>query len=373
MHTHDTNGTGVATMIACAEAGADIVDAAIDSVSGTTSQPALSAIVASLQHTAFASELRLGDIAVIDAYWAQLRLMYSGFDADLVSPDCTVYEHEIPGGQYSNLMFQARSLGLGSQWEQTKTAYTNANMLLGDIIKATPTSKAVGDLAQFMVDKNLSPEDVKAQASKLDFPGSVLDFFEGRMGFPFDGFPEPLRTDALRGKPFTSWVRPGVTMKPIDLNAILDELQNRFPNRSLTQCDVSSYIMFPEVYLDYCRFQEQFGNVSNIPTEVLFTRPEIGETIVVKDDRGQDQIVTLLATGKTDESTGKREVFFRMNGELCCVYVVDKDGKASNPLVHAPTYSLHFDPHLTKTCIFTNDNFRSTSPATSKARKSSPW
>lgn len=314
MHTHDTNGTGVATMVACAEAGADIVDTAIDCLSGTTSQPAVSAMIASLQYTPQASELSLDMVSQIDAYWAQLRMLYAGFDADLRSPDPTVYTHEIPGGQYSNLLFQARQLGLGAQWEETKAAYTAANGLLGDIIKATPTSKAVGDLAQFMVDKGLSATEVQANAASLDLPGSVLDFFAGNMGFPFDGFPEPLRTQALRGAPVSDLViRPGSILQPKNLKDIRAEIQTLFPYPRPTDCDVSSYIMFPDVYTDYRRFKEQFGDVSDVPTEVFFTALQPGKAIDVKTVDGKTWSVELSAVGTANER-GLREIFWRVNG-----------------------------------------------------------
>ncbi|CAI4217073.1 unnamed protein product, partial [Parascedosporium putredinis] len=170
VHTHDSAGTGVASMVACAKAGADVVDAATDSLSGMTSQPSLNAILASLEGTDLQPDLNVRHIRAIDQYWAQLRLLYSPFEAHLTGPDPEVYEHEIPGGQLTNMMFQASQLGLGSQWAETKKAYEQANELLGDIVKVTPTSKVVGDLAQFMVSNKLGLEDVKARASQLDFP-----------------------------------------------------------------------------------------------------------------------------------------------------------------------------------------------------------
>ncbi|KMU75718.1 LOW QUALITY PROTEIN: pyruvate carboxylase [Coccidioides immitis RMSCC 3703] len=196
VHTHDSAGTGVASMVACALAGADAVDAATDSMSGMTSQPSVGAILASLEGTECDPKLDIRNVRAIDSYWAQLRLLYSPFEAGLTGPDPEVYEHEIPGGQLTNLIFQAHQLGLGTQWAETKKAYKQANDLLGDIVKVTPTSKVVGDLAQFMVSNKLTPDDVIARAGELDFPGSVLEFLEGLMGQPYGGFPEPLRSKA---------------------------------------------------------------------------------------------------------------------------------------------------------------------------------
>ena len=185
VHTHDSSGTGVTSMVACAEAGADAVDACSDAMSGCTSQPSIGAILASLEGTEHETGLYAPNVRALDTYWAQLRLVYSPFEAGLTGPDPEVYEHEIPGGQLTNLIFQASQLGLGTQWAQTKKAYEQANQLLGDIVKVTPTSKVVGDLAQFMVSNKLSPEEVESKAGELDFPGSVLEFLEGLMGQPY--------------------------------------------------------------------------------------------------------------------------------------------------------------------------------------------
>ncbi|CRK33372.1 hypothetical protein BN1723_014727, partial [Verticillium longisporum] len=229
VHTHDSAGTGVASMVACAKAGADAVDAATDSLSGMTSQPSINAILASLEGSDLDPGLNPAHVRALDTYWSQLRLLYSPFEAHLAGPDPEVYEHEIPGGQLTNMMFQAQQLGLGTQWAETKKAYEHANDLLGDIVKVTPTSKVVGDLAQFMVSNKLSPEDVKARAGELDFPGSVLEFLEGMMGQPFGGFPEPLRSDALRGRRKLD-ARPGLSLEPVDFVKVKRELgknQNR--------------------------------------------------------------------------------------------------------------------------------------------------
>ncbi|KAM9933380.1 hypothetical protein OXX80_006998, partial [Metschnikowia pulcherrima] len=199
VHTHDSAGTGVASMDAAAKAGADVVDAASNAMSGMTSQPSISALIAS-----FEGDVKHGLdenlVRELDNYWAQMRLLYSCFEADLKGPDPEVYQHEIPGGQLTNLIFQAQQLGLGAKWLLTKENYKVANRLLGDVVKVTPTSKVVGDLAQFMVSNNLTEQDVVKLAPELDFPDSVLDFMEGLMGTPYGGFPEPLRTNMLGNK-----------------------------------------------------------------------------------------------------------------------------------------------------------------------------
>ena len=327
VHTHDSAGTGVATYVACAEAGADAVDTASDSLSGMTSQPSIGALLASLEGTGLEPGLNGAHVRAIDTYWAQLRLLYSPFEAGLTGPDPEVYEHEIPGGQLTNLIFQASQLGLGTQWAETKKAYEQANDLLGDIVKVTPTSKVVGDLAQFMVSNRLSYDDVIAKAKELDFPGSVLEFFEGLMGQPYGGFPEPLRTDALRGRRKLD-KRPGLFLEPMDLAKIKKDINDKFGSAS--ECDVASYAMYPKVFEDYRKFINKYGDLSVLPTRFFLSRPEIGEEFNVELEKGKVLILKLLAIGPLSEQTGQREVFYEMNGEVRQVTVDDKNAAVEN-------------------------------------------
>ncbi|KAK3393485.1 pyruvate carboxylase [Podospora didyma] len=328
VHTHDSAGTGVASMVACAMAGADAVDAATDSLSGMTSQPSINAILASLEGSDKDPGLNVHHVRALDTYWSQLRLLYSPFEAHLTGPDPEVYEHEIPGGQLTNMMFQASQLGLGSQWLETKKAYEQANDLLGDIVKVTPTSKVVGDLAQFMVSNKLSFEDVQARAAELDFPGSVLEFLEGLMGQPYGGFPEPLRTNALRGRRKLD-KRPGLTLEPIDFPKIRKELSRKFGG-TVTECDVASYVMYPKVFEDYKKFVAKYGDLSVLPTKYFLSKPEIGEEFHVELEKGKVLILKLLAVGPLSENTGQREVFYEMNGEVRQATVDDKQASVEN-------------------------------------------
>lgn len=328
VHTHDSAGTGVTSMVACAEAGADAVDACSDSMSGMTSQPSINAVLASLEGTNLDPGLNVHHVRALDTYWSQLRLLYSPFEAHLSGPDPEVYEHEIPGGQLTNMMFQAQQLGLGSQWLETKKAYEQANDLLGDIVKVTPTSKVVGDLAQFMVSNKLSLEDVKARAKELDFPGSVLEFFEGLMGQPYGGFPEPLRTDALRGRRKMD-KRPGLYLEPVDFAKVRRELAQKY-GAPVSECDVASYIMYPKVFEDYKKFTQKFGDLSVLPTQYFLTKPEIGEEFHVELEKGKVLILKLLAIGPLSEHTGQRDVFYEMNGEVRQVTVDDKKASVEN-------------------------------------------
>lgn len=328
VHTHDSAGTGVASMVACAMAGADAVDAATDSLSGMTSQPSINAIIASLDGTDKQTGLNPAHVRALDTYWSQLRLLYSPFEAHLTGPDPEVYEHEIPGGQLTNMMFQASQLGLGSQWLETKKAYEQANDLLGDIVKVTPTSKVVGDLAQFMVSNKLSYDDVIARAGELDFPGSVLEFLEGLMGQPYGGFPEPFRTNALRGRRKLD-KRPGLFLEPIDFVKVKKELIRKYGG-PVTECDVASHIMYPKVFEDYKKFVAKFGDLSVLPTKYFLSKPEIGEEFHVELEKGKVLILKLLAVGPLSENTGQREVFYEMNGEVRQVTVDDKKASVEN-------------------------------------------
>lgn len=327
VHTHDSAGTGVATYVACARAGADAVDTATDSMSGMTSQPSVGALLASLEGTGLEPGLNVHHIRALDAYWAQLRLLYSPFEAGLTGPDPEVYEHEIPGGQLTNLIFQASQLGLGAQWAETKKAYEQANDLLGDIVKVTPTSKVVGDLAQFMVSNKLSYDDVLRKAKDLDFPGSVLEFFEGLMGQPYGGFPEPLRTDALRGRRKLD-KRPGLSLPPMDLAKIKKDINEKFGSAS--ECDVASYAMYPKVFEDYRKFISKYGDLSVLPTRYFLARPEVGEEFHVELERGKVLILKLLAIGPLSDTTGQREVFYEMNGEVRQVTIDDNNAAVGN-------------------------------------------
>lgn len=322
VHTHDSAGTGVGSMAAAARAGADVVDAASNSMSGMTSQPSISAILASLEGE-IATGLEESLVRELDNYWAQMRLLYACFEADLKGPDPEVYQHEIPGGQLTNLLFQAQQLGLGARWQQTKDTYKIANHLLGDLVKVTPTSKVVGDLAQFMVANNLSEEDVNKLAGELDFPDSVLDFMSGMIGTPYGGFPEPLRTKMLGTKRVKLDKRPGLSLPPIDFKAIKQELVSRY-GANIDETDIALYVMYPKVYEDYRKITAKYGDLSVLPTRYFLKAQKVNEELCVDIEQGKTLIIRLLALGEISQLTGTREVFFELNGEMRSVTVDDK-------------------------------------------------
>lgn len=213
VHSHDTAGISVSSMLACAAAGADVVDVAIDSMSGMTSQPSMGAVCSALEQSKLGTGISYANIQALNLYWSNVRQLYQPFEANVRSSDSGVFEHEMPGGQYTNLMFQSQQLGLSGQWKAVVKAYIEANDLCGDIVKVTPSSKVVGDFAQFLVANKLTKQEVLEQADKLDFPSSVVEFFQGHLGQPVGGFPEPLRTKIIRNKPRID-ERPGKNMAP---------------------------------------------------------------------------------------------------------------------------------------------------------------
>eukprot|EP00298_Acanthocystis_sp_HF-20_P014588 c20830_g1_i1.p1 GENE.c20830_g1_i1~~c20830_g1_i1.p1 ORF type:complete len:1181 (+),score=578.18 c20830_g1_i1:19-3561(+) len=324
VHTHDTSGAGVASMIAAAAAGADAVDCALDSMSGLTSQPSFGALVASVQGTNLDTGISLDSISKLSTYWEQARGNYAPFECTetLKATNADVYEHEIPGGQYTNLQFQAYSLGLLDQWPLIKKKYQEANLLLGDIIKVTPSSKVVGDLAQFMVQNHLSIEDVQTKAAELSFPSSVLDFLSGGMGQPYGGYPA-WRDAALKGKKvFTG--RPGDDLKPLDFDALRAKLQAKNPGREFSDADIMSAALYPAVFDDYAKMTNLYGQaVTYLPTQHFFCPLEVGESTTVEFKHGLVATYKLISVSELNKSTGKREVVFEMNGYPVFLSVYD--------------------------------------------------
>lgn len=293
-----------------------------------TSQPSMGAVVACLKDSERATGLDLDMVHKYAAYWEQARLLYAPFESTttLKSGNADVYDNEIPGGQYTNLQFQAFSLGLGSQFEQIKKAYIEANALLGDIIKVTPSSKVVGDLAQFMVQNKLTPDDVKQRAGDLSFPSSVINFFQGYIGIPPGGFPEPLRTKMLKGLK-TVEGRPGETMPPLNFDTLQKSLVDEFGQQNINEEDVMSAALYPKVAQDYFRHRDRFGPVDKLDTRTFFIGPKVTESLEVEIDTGKTLEIKVLALGNLNKTAGEREVFFELNGQPRAVMVEDKSAR----------------------------------------------
>ncbi|MCY0896272.1 MAG: pyruvate carboxylase [Alicyclobacillaceae bacterium] len=321
LHTHDTSGNGIATLLMAAEAGVDIVDVAISSVAGNTSQPSWNALVAALSGSTRGVLDSLEELQQLSNYWEGVRRYYHKYESGLITPSAEVYEHEMPGGQYTNLREQATALGLRSRFAEVKAAYRAVNRLLGDIVKVTPSSKMVGDFAIFMVQNGLDENNLMERAESLDFPASVVDFFEGKMGQPYGGFPNDLQQAVLRGRaPLTG--RPGESLDSVDFAQEAKTLKEHI-GRAPSECEVLSYVMYPQVTLDFLRHRGQFGDLSALDTLTFFYGMKPGEEIHVSIEQGKTLIVKLLSVGEMDAS-GYRTVFYELNGQPRDIRVLDR-------------------------------------------------
>ncbi|MBP2667792.1 MAG: purK, partial [Firmicutes bacterium] len=260
LHTHDTSGNGVYTYARAIDAGVDIVDVSISSLAGMTSQPSANSLYYALSGHKRQPDAEILGLNELSHYWEDVRSYYADFDAKLFSPNPEVYEHEMPGGQYSNLKQQAKALGLEPRWEEVKKMYRRVNDLFGDIVKVTPSSKVVGDMALFMVENGLSEDDIYAKGDRLNFPQSVVEFFEGQIGQPYQGFPEKLQAIILKGKKPLD-CRPGELMAPVDFDALRVAV-GAIPHRDVTEKDVLSYALYPKVFKEWVGFMQEYGDMS---------------------------------------------------------------------------------------------------------------
>lgn len=324
-HTHDTSGNGVASVLSAAEAGADIVDTAFNSMSGLTSQPALNSIVAALENTPRATGMELDGLQKISDYWASVRPVYKQFESDLNSGTTEIYKYEIPGGQYSNLKPQVESFGIGHKFEEVKEMYKTVNEMFGDIVKVTPTSKVVGDMAIFMVQNELTPENIYEKGKDMAFPDSVVSYFEGMIGQPMGGFPEDLQKLVLKGKePITC--RPGELLPPEDFDAIGEHLKSKY-NIEATMHDKLAYALYPKVFEEYVEYVSANGTLSNMGSDIFFYGINEGETCEVKIEEGKVLVIKLLEIGRLDKE-GYRTLYFEVNGMRRVIRLKDEDSYA---------------------------------------------
>ncbi|MGC8638311.1 MAG: pyruvate carboxylase, partial [Isosphaeraceae bacterium] len=320
-HTHDIGGAQAASILKGADVGLDIADGAMASMSGLTSQPSLSAIVESLRFTPRDTGVDHQALIEISRYWEDVRNLYAPFESGPRSPAADLYDLEMPGGQYTNLFQQAKALGLAARWRDVCRAYSEVNLLFGDIVKVTPSSKVVGDMALFLVANNLTTEDAVDPARELAFPGSVVEFFQGRLGQPPGGFPSELQSRVLKGRPALS-ERPGANLAPADLDAAREKA-TAFLGYPATLRDALSYVLYPRVFPDLAAHRRTYSDTSVSPTSLFFYGPEPGEEIKVEIEEGKTLIVKLLAVGEP-HTDGKRTVFFELNGQPREVEVVDR-------------------------------------------------
>ena len=331
-HTHDTSGIAASTILAASEAGVDAVDTAMDAFSGGTSQPCLGSIVEALRHTNRDTELDIDDIRQINNYWEHVRHQYVAFESGSSAPASEVYLHEMPGGQFTNLKAQARSLGLEEQWPEIARTYADVNQMFGDIVKVTPSSKVVGDMALMMVSQGLSRKDVENPDIDLSFPESVVDMMRGNLGQPPGGFPKSIVGKILKGeKPNLD--RPGKRLKDVDLEQVRTELSKNLDGLDIDDEDLNGYLMYPKVFLDYMERHQIYGPVRALPTKTFFYGMEPGEEITAEIDPGKTLEIRLQAVGETDEK-GDVRVFFELNGQPRIIRVPNrliKSQTASNP------------------------------------------
>jgi pyruvate carboxylase len=321
LHTHDTSGIAGATLIAAVEAGVDAIDVATDAMSGTTSQPCLGSVVEALRHTPRDTGLDAEAIRRISFYWEGVRALYAPFESDLRSGASEVYLHEMPGGQFTNLKEQARALGLDSRWHEVARAYRQANDLFGDIVKVTPSSKVVGDMALMMVAQGLTPDDVLDPERDVAFPASVVEMLRGDLGQPVGGWPERLQRKALRGEtPITE--RPSAALGDADLETALSDAEAA-AGRPISDREFASWLMYPKVFADFASASASGGPVSALPTPVFFGGMKPGEEIVVEIEPGKSLIIQLLAIGEP-EPDGHVKLFFELNGQPRVIRVADR-------------------------------------------------
>jgi len=327
-HTHDTAGSAIASILAAADAGVDAVDCAMDALSGNTSQATLGSVVEALRGSVRDPGLNIGAIRDINTYWEAVRAQYAAFESGLQAPSSEVYLHEMPGGQFTNLKAQARSLGLEDRWGEVAQAYADVNQMFGDIVKVTPSSKVVGDMALMMVSQNLTPAEVQDPATDVAFPDSVVDMMRGSLGQPPGGFPQELQAKVLKGET-PKLTRPSEGLEPTDLDATRAALESELDGKRVDDEDLSGYLMYPKVFLDYMGRHRVYGPVRTLPTPTFFYGMEPGEEISAEIDPGKTLEIRCQAVGDVDDK-GEVKVFFELNGQPRVIRVQDRSAVASS-------------------------------------------
>ncbi|MDA5109405.1 pyruvate carboxylase [Brevibacillus thermoruber] len=326
LHTHDTSGNGVAMLLKAIEAGVDIVDACVSSMSGLTSQPSLNALIATLAHTEWDTGLSLDSFNKLSDYWEDVRPLYQGFESGMKASNTEVYVHEMPGGQYTNLEQQAKAVGLEGRWDEVKQMYATVNRMFGDIVKVTPSSKVVGDMALFMVQNGLTEENIWEKGQRLDFPDSVVQFFQGYLGQPPGGFPKKLQELVLKGRDaFTA--RPGELLPPVDFAKVAAELEEKI-GREPSELDVLAYIMYPQVFLQYDQSVKEYGDLSVLDTATFFYGLRPGEETAITIERGKTLIIKLVAVGDLHPD-GRRIIYFELNGQPREIFIRDQSAQVT--------------------------------------------
>lgn len=327
LHTHDSTGNGVSTVLMAAEAGVDIVDLAIESMSSMTSQPSMNAVVEALRGSKRDTGLDFEELDELSRYYGRIRKVYEQFESDMKAPNAEIYKYEIPGGQYSNLLAQVTSMGSADDFESIKALYKDANDLLGNIVKVTPTSKAVGDLAIFMFKNGLTKENILTAGAGLSYPDSVVSYFQGMMGQPYGGFPKELQKIVLKDiEPLTD--RPGKSLPPVDFESIKKHLVEKYnygdKSEEVMNQKAISYALYPKVYEDYCEHFQMYNDVTRLESHVYFYGLRKSEETYLNIGEGKQLLIKYLEEGEPDEN-GVRTLTFQVNGMLRTVKIQDKN------------------------------------------------
>lgn len=322
LHTHDTSGNGVYMYARAIEAGVDIVDVAVGAMAGSTSQPSAQSLYHALEGTKYQPEIDIDNYEKLSVYWEGVRPYYQDFESGMNAPHSEVYFHEMPGGQYSNLQQQAKALGLEHRWDEVKKMFRTVNDMFGDIVKVTPSSKVVGDMALFMVQNNLTEKDIYERGEFIDFPESVIEFFRGEIGQPYGGFPEKLQQIILKGREKIE-VRPGQLLEPVDFDQVRRELEKKL-EREVTNQEVIAYVLYPEVFSTYQNFIADFYDVSVLDTPTYFYGMRLGEKIEVEIEQGKTLFIQLVSISEP-RSDGTRVVYFELNGQSREIIIRDKN------------------------------------------------
>ncbi|WP_079480414.1 pyruvate carboxylase [Halobacillus salinus] len=326
LHTHDTSGNGIFTYARAVEAGVDVVDVAAGTMAGLTSQPSANSLYHALQANERKPHINIDSYEELGHYWEDIRNFYHDFESGMRAPHTEVYHHEMPGGQYSNLQQQAKAVGLGNRWDEVKAMYRRVNDMFGDLVKVTPSSKVVGDMALFMVQNDLTEDDIYERGQSLDFPDSVIELFQGYLGQPYGGFPSELQQIILKGREPLQ-VRPGELLEPVDFNDLKETLFHKL-NRPVTSFDMISYALYPKVFLDHQSFTEKYGDMSALDTPTFFYGMRLGEEISVEIEQGKTLIVKLVSVGEA-QVDGTRTIYFELNGQSREVVIRDENVKAA--------------------------------------------
>ncbi|MED3662099.1 pyruvate carboxylase [Ureibacillus terrenus] len=320
LHTHDTSGNGIFVYAKAIEAGVDIIDTALGSMAGLTSQPSANSLYYALSGEKRQVKADIESLEKLSYYWADVRKYYVDFESGMNAPHSEVYVHEMPGGQYSNLQQQAKAVGLGDRWEQVKKMYSRVNLMFGDIVKVTPSSKVVGDMALFMVQNDLDEENIFERGEMLDFPDSVIEFFQGYLGQPYGGFPEKLQKLILKDrKPIK--VRPGELLEPVDFSKLAVELEEKVGFKP-TEKDLIAYALYPKVFEEYAKVRDQYGDISVLDTPTFLYGLRLGEEIEVEIEKGKTLIIKLVSIGEPQHD-GTRVIYFEINGQPREIIVQD--------------------------------------------------